>query len=125
MNNEAIQPATTPVAATAFGEEVKHEKVSFSLDDPRFMQEAERTEVTLQFELHCVLSQAGKPCFRRSDTALGTVLVCPKNTPADLVGKHGKLTIAVLPDTKFEPSTKVAGFVMPSKPVNFVRFDIA
>ena len=125
MNNEAIQTDTAPVAATAFGEEIKSEKVTFDLNDPRFQQEAERTEVTLQFELHCVLSQSGKPCFRRSDTALGTVLVCPKNTPADLVGKHGKLTIAVLPNTKFEPSTKVAGFVMPSKPVNFVRFDVA
>lgn len=125
MNNEAIQSTPAPVAATAFGEEVKHEKVSFDLNDPRFLQEAARTEVTLQFELYCVLSQSGKPCFRRSDTALGTVLVCPKNTPADLVGKHGKLTIAVLPDTKFEPSTKVTDFIMPSKPVNFVRFDAA
>lgn len=123
MNIEAIQPAAAPVAATAFGEEVRHEKVSYELNDPRFLQEAERTEVTLQFKMYCVLSQSGNPCFRQSDTALGTVLVCPKNTPADLVGKHGKLTVAVLPGTKFEPSAKVSGFVMPTKPVNFVRFD--
>jgi len=122
MNNEAIKTASAPVAATAFGEEAPA-KQEFDLCDPRFSEEAPRTEVTLPFELKCVLSRtSGKPCFRRSDTALGTVLVCPHGAPADLVGKSGRLTIAVLAGTKFAPSGDT-GFVMPTKPVNFVRFE--
>ena len=120
MNNEAIQPAVAaPVAATAFGEETQ--KIEFDLCDPRLSQEAPRTEVTLPYGLKCVLSKSGKPCFRRSDTALGTVLVCPRDVPAELVGKSGRLTIAVLADTKLAPTD--SGFVMPTKPVVFVRFD--
>lgn len=119
MNNEAIKATPAPVAATAFGEETQ--KVEFDLCDPRLSQEAPRTEVTLPCELKCVLSRSGKPCFRRSDTALGTVLVCPHDTPAELVGKVGHLTVAVLAGTKLAPTE--SGFVMPTKPVNFVRFD--
>lgn len=120
MNNEAIKATPAPVAATAFGEETR--KVEFDLCDPRLSQEAPRTEVTLPYELKCVLSRSsGKPCFRRSDTALGTVLVCPHGTPAELVGKVGHLTVAVLAGTKLAPTE--SGFVMPTKPVNFVRFD--
>lgn len=119
MNNEAIQPAAAPVAATAFGEETQ--KIEFDLCDPRLTQEAPRTEITLPYELKCVLSRSGKPCFRRSDTAIGTVLMCPHDAPAELVGKVGHLTIAVLAGTKLAPTE--SGFVMPTKPVNFVRFD--
>ena len=122
MNTEVLEPATAPVSAAAFGAEV--EKVEFDLNDPRAREEAARTEVTLNYEMKCVLSRSGKPCFRRSDTALGTLLVCPHgDVPAEYVGKPGTLTIAVLPGTKYAPSTKVEGFVMPTKPVNFVRFE--
>ena len=102
MNNEAVVATSAPVAATAFGEETQ--KVEFDLCDPRLNQEAPRTEVTLPYELKCVLSRSGKPCFRRSDTALGSVLVCPHGTPAELVGKVGHLTVAALAGTKPEPS---------------------
>ena len=118
MNNEAIQATPAPVAATAFGEETQ--KVEFDLCDPRFGQEAPRTEVTLPYELKCVLSKSGKPCFRRSDTALGSVLVCPHGAPAELVGHTGYLKISVLAGTKLAPTE--TGFVMPTKPVNFVHF---
>lgn len=122
MNDEAIETPKAPVAATAFGAEV--EKVEYDLNDPRALEEAARTEVTLNYEVRCILSRAGHPCFRRSDTAIGTLLLCPKNpVPAEFVGKSGTLTIAVLPGTKYAPSAKVEGFVMPTKPVKFVRFE--
>lgn len=126
MNNEVVEAKPATVSAAAFGEEVeaaaKPAKPHFSLTDPRFRAEAPRTNVRLEMVFKCCLSNKGNPYFRCPDTALGTVMVCPKNTPADLVGKCGYLTIAVLPNTEFEPSDKLEGVVMPTKPVNFVSF---
>lgn len=125
MKNEEIPVVETTVAATAFGAEVetaKRVKKTFALDDPGFTREAPRTNITLKMVFKCVLSGKGKPYFRCPDTENGTVMVCPKDTPADLVGKCGYLTIGCLPGTVFEESEKVTGAVMPSKPVTFVSF---
>lgn len=124
MNNEVVSTPAAPVAATAFGEEVSSSKKrTFSLDDPGFLSEAPRTDKRLAMVFRCSLSGKGNPIFRCPDTKNGSVVVCPKGTPADLVGKVGYLTISVLPGTVFEESEKFPGIVMPSKPVNFVNFE--
>jgi len=126
MMNESIPTPESPVAATAFGAEVtetpKRVKKTFALDDPGFTREAPRTNITLKMVFKCVLSGKGKPYFRCPDTENGTVMVCPKDTPDGLIGKCGYLTIGCLPGTVFEESDRVAGAVMPSKPVTFVSF---
>ena len=125
MNNEVVDTPKAPVSANVFGAEIEEtpKKKRFSLSDPGFRRGAEREAYFLDGMLFkCCMSRKGNPYFRCPDTANGTVMVCPKNTPADLVGKCGYLTIGILPNTEFEESDEVEGAVMPSKPVTFVDF---
>lgn len=123
MNNEVVSTPAAPVSANAFGEEVSSAPAGFSLHDPRLTSPAPRTDERLDLVFKCILSSTGRPYFRCNNTELGDVAVFPENTPADLVGKVGRLTIGVFPNTRFVKSKKMEDTIMPSKPVTFVNFE--
>lgn len=122
MNTEVVDTQKAPVSANAFGAEVESAS-GFSLHDPRLTRPAPRTDERLDLVFKCTLSSTGRPYFRCNNTELGDVAVFPENTPADLVGKVGRLTIGVYPHTRFVKSKKMEDTIMPSKSVTFVNFE--
>lgn len=114
MNNEAIQPTPAPVAATAFGEEVrKHRKVAWTMTFREF---------TIPVPVSPYYKQDGKRGFMASLDA-GTFMCWPEGMPNGLTGT-GTLVVSVPASADVIPELdEERGIVKLPCKTKFVRFD--
>lgn len=113
MNNEAIQSATAPVAATAFGEETtKHRKVSWSITFREF---------TVPVPVRPYYKDGKRPGFRATLDA-GPFMCWPDGMPEGLAGE-GTLVVSVPTGADTEPEFDEAhGLVKLPCRTKFVSF---
>ena len=114
MNNEAIQAAPAPVAATAFGEEIrKRRKVSWSITFREFV---------IPVPVRPYYKQDGKRGFTATLDA-GTFMCWPEGMPDGLTGT-GTLVVSVPTGADTEPELDEEHEVvkLPCK-TKYVRFD--
>lgn len=113
MNNEVIRTAPAPVAATAFGAEVKHRKVAWSQTFQEF---------TIPVPVIPYYKADGKGGFRATLDA-GTFMCWPEGMPAGLSGE-GTLVVSVPTGADTEPELdEERGIVKLPCRTKFVRFN--
>ena len=113
MNDEAIQQESAPVAATAFGAEVKHRKVSWAQTFREF---------TIPVAVRPYYKQDGKRGFRAPLDA-GTFMCWPEGMPDGLNGT-GTLVVSVPTSADTEPEFDVERDIVKLPcPTKFVRFE--
>lgn len=118
MNKEAIQSATAPVAATAFGEEAgpaKHRKVSWA---------STFREFTIPVPVRPYYKADGKRGFMATLDA-GTFMCWPEGMPDGLAGTGpGTLVVSVPTGADTEPELdEERGIVKLPCRTKFVRFE--